>query len=92
MSSRLAFLSKFTFKCVCKDEKGLCKKFLLVVLIPGFDSCDNVIMSRISEGHKKPQHPRRREREESRDMGVEWRVLPPLVLALDKNPHKTFRL
>ena len=34
--------------------KSVCvKKFLLVVLIPGFDSCDNVIMSRISEGSQE---------------------------------------
>ena len=74
--------------------KSVCvKKFLLVVLIPGFDSCDNVIMSRISEGSQETSASgEAREREESQDMGVEWRVLPPPVLALDKNPHKTFRL
>ena len=54
------------------------KNYLLVVLIPDYDSCDNVIMSRISEDSQETSASQEaREREESLDMGVEWRVLGP---------------
>ena len=50
---------------------------------PGCDSCDNVIMSRISEESQETSG-----RGATRDMGV----LDSPLLALDKNLDKTFRL
>ena len=63
---------------------------LLVVLIPGCDSCgDNVIMSRISELTQETSASQTgRGRGATRDVGV----LDSPLLALDKNLDKTFRL
>ena len=66
------------------------KNYLLVVLIPDYDSCDNVIMSRISEDSQETSAS-----QEARERGISGygsgEFLAPPVLALDKNPHKTFR-
>ena len=49
LMSSVSFLPN-TFKNVFVRMKDIwVKNYLLVVLIPGFDSCDNVIMSRISK-------------------------------------------
>ena len=67
-------------------ERYLGKKLSPRCPNPGCDSCDNVIMSRISESHKKHQQYHRRGR---RDLGYGMGELDSTLLAPDKNLDKT---